>query len=258
MNIKEILTSIRGLAPEEMAAKWDNSGINVLGSAENITRLAVALDPTPSFVQEALEWGAECIVTHHPLYFDPIAPNTPGRYFEVLRMLLAKGAWLYGAHTSLDCCPDGPAQWLGRRLQLRNTNVLEPYDEDSAIGFGQVGNLPAAMDWKAFVQLLSEVLGCNSWREMGQHPSEVYTVAYLPGSGASAAQRAADAGADVFITGDFKYHQALETPLWVLDVGHFVIEEEMIRVFARELDETLERVDVRFFPSEDPFRFQSV
>lgn len=258
MNINKILKSVRGLAPEDMASEWDNSGINVLGSVDNTTKLAVALDPTPEFIEEALGWGAGFIATHHPLYFDPVAPNKPSRYLDVLRMLLAKGAWLYGAHTSLDCCPDGPAQWLGRRLGLKNTRVLEPLEKDYSVGFGQVGELPKALAWDDFEKLLAELLELGQWREMGTRPEKVRTVAYLPGSGSSAMESAVMAGADLFITGDFKYHQALEAPLCVLDVGHFIIEEEMTRIFARELDEALEDVEVRYFPSKDPFRFQTV
>ncbi|MBU1611992.1 MAG: Nif3-like dinuclear metal center hexameric protein [Proteobacteria bacterium] len=258
MNINGILDVVRRHAPEEYAADWDNCGISVLGSVEEVGRVAVALDPTPDFVREALAWGAGLIVTHHPLYFDPVAPNRDGRYLDVLRMVLGAGCWLYGAHTSLDCRPDGPASWLGRALGLQDARVLEPVEAGSAVGYGQMGRLPAPLDWAAFTDLLGSCIDREVWAEVGVRPATVSTVAYLPGSGSSAMTAAALAGADVFITGDLKYHQALEAPLCTLDVGHFSLEEEMTRLFAAELESALEGVEVTFFPSVDPFRFSAI
>lgn len=269
MEISKILEVIRSLAPEELADSWDNSGIQVLGCVSHAPKVAVALDPTPDFVRQALAWGAGMLVTHHPLYFDPVAPVVQGRYLDVLRMLLGQGAWLYGAHTSLDRCPDGPAQWLGHELDLANTRALEPLEEAApghakadavkyaGAGYGQVGSLPRALSWDEFTGRLERALGVGSWREAGLRPETVSTVAYLPGSGSSAMIDAAAAGADVFITGDLKYHQALETPLCTLDVGHFVIEEEMTRRLALEMDEALDDAEVRHFKGADPFKFRS-
>ena len=255
MNINEILEVVRRHAPEEYAADWDNCGISVLGSVEEVGRVAVALDPTPDFVRQALAWGAGLIVTHHPLYFDPVAPNRAGRYLDVLCMVLGAGCWLYGAHTSLDCRPDGPACWLGRALGLQDARVLEPVEAGSAVGYGQVGRLPEPLAWDVFVARLGSVIDREVWAEVGERPGTVCTLAYLPGSGSSAMAAAAQAGADVFITGDLKYHQALEAPLCTLDVGHFSLEEEMTRLFAAELAQALGGVEIKFFPSVDPFRF---
>ena len=170
--------------------------------------------------------------------------------------MLGNGAWLYCAHTTLDCSPQGTAFWLAQELELCRLHTLEPLTSSSELGFGQVGTLPAPLAWPDFSEKLAQVLGRSCWREIGCVPEKVSKVAYLPGSGASAMEAAAESGADVFITGDLKYHQALEAPLCILDVGHFVLEEEMMRRFALLLASTLSNVEVRFFESEDPFRFQ--
>jgi putative NIF3 family GTP cyclohydrolase 1 type 2 len=91
----------------------------------------------------------------------------------------------------------------------------------------------------------------------GDAPQTVARVAYCGGSGSSMADAAARAGADVLITGDMKYHAAVETPVCVVDVGHFSLEEEMMRLAALDLAERLgpEQVEVRFFKGTEPFRF---
>ncbi len=63
-------------------------------------------------------------------------------------------------------------------------------------------------------------------------------------------------GADVFITGDVKYHPAQESVGAVLDVGHFSLEEEMMRRFSVLLGEDLgKEVDVKFFSGRNPFAY---
>ncbi|MFW5836993.1 MAG: Nif3-like dinuclear metal center hexameric protein, partial [Desulfovibrionaceae bacterium] len=63
---------------------------------------------------------------------------------------------------------------------------------------------------------------------------------------------------DVFITGDIKYHQALEAQIPIIDVGHFCLEEEMMRRTAGLLQESLapHGLEVRFFEGSEPFRFR--
>jgi len=123
------------------------------------------------------------------------------------------------------------------------------------VGFGEVGSLPEPMKWEVFADKLAELTGCEAFSVSGPQPETVSTVAYCGGSGSSIAGKASRAGADVFVTGDVKYHGAVETPICMADVGHFSLEEEMMRRFALELDEALDGVDVQFFKGEDPFRF---
>lgn len=60
--------------------------------------LAVCLDPTPSSISKALELGAECILSHHPLLLKPVLPARLDAYHEVLRLLLTADVPLYAAH----------------------------------------------------------------------------------------------------------------------------------------------------------------
>jgi len=265
----------------------------------------------------------------------------------VLRRFVAAGSWLYAAHTSLDCRPDGPAFWLGRALglgdcasieicrtfpvrevffqapsrfterearplaemagvhalsqsaagevrvvadehalpevfeQFRAVFAAKPLEQYvrrlespvNTVGFGQVGNLPKAMAYEDFAQLLEHTLFKNqipmpgadgaaqriAWSECGPKPKTVRRVAYCTGSGGSLIPAAFAAGADVFICGDVKHHAAMESAGLVLDVGHFILEEEMMRLFSQELQKDLGKdVEVRFFPGKSPFRFRVV
>jgi dinuclear metal center YbgI/SA1388 family protein len=149
---------------------------------------------------------------------------------------------------------DAVAFALGRRPVFYVRELSAPCDE---VGFGEVGLLPEPMDFEDFSVVIDGLLpahGRGYWTVSGPQPERVAAVAYCGGSGASLVDRAAQAGADVFITGDMKYHPAVEAGVCVMDVGHFSLEEEMMRRFALELGGRLDGVEVRFLPGEDPFR----
>ena len=130
-------------------------------------------------------------------------------------------------------------------------------------GFGGVGNLPQPLSGAAFLERLGSLIGPVDIRRIGDLPQTVRRIAFCPGSGMSLLSAAAKAGADVYITGDAKYHQALDAlpgPPCVLDVGHFALEERMMRVWSGELSRLLspQGVHVHFLSGMSPFTHVSL
>jgi dinuclear metal center YbgI/SA1388 family protein len=326
MNIQHVLDTVRRLAPETLAAPWDKSGIQVAGQICDVGKVAVCLDPTPAALAECLAWGAQLVVSHHPLSLTPVQAGAEGPQIEALRLLLPRGAWLYAAHTSLDSRPNGPAWWLAEELGLGELRpievtgwlaalmvvfdagpaasriaedlsvepgVLAVFQEGEglvrlacgraawpaleralvaglgratefyvhaleeprrAVGFGVLGSLPEPLPLAEFETKLAALLGRDWWLACGPVPQTVARVAFCPGSGSSLVPLAAAAGADVFVSGEIKHHAAIEARCLVLDVGHFLLEEEMTRRFALEIAAAVPDLQVRFFPSPDPLR----
>ncbi len=123
-------------------------------------------------------------------------------------------------------------------------------------GFGCIGTLPAALAWDEFSARL-DALGLPLSRMAGQIPETVTRVAYCPGSGADLGPAAFAKGADVYLTGDVKYHQAqaVQDIGLTIDVGHFCLEETMMRTWSQSLDRELspEGVRVIFLQGRNPF-----
>lgn len=257
MDHAALIACIEQIAPPAGAAAWDNCGVQVAGTRQDMRRLAVTIDPAPERLREALAWGADMVLTHHPLYMEPRPLSHPGYFLDAARAMLASGAWLFAAHTSLDVQPAGPAGWLARALELTGLRVLEPTGPDAPrTGFGLAGELPAPLPWDDFAARLADCVERDFWALAGERPRTVGTVAYCTGSGAALGGAARAAGADVLVTGDLKYHQAMEAEIFTIDVGHFSLEERMVREMAALLDERLgpQGVAVRFFPGSDPLR----
>ncbi|MFU2210038.1 Nif3-like dinuclear metal center hexameric protein [Solidesulfovibrio sp. C21] len=326
MRVNDLIGVIERTAVPARAASWDRSGVQIAGSLADCDKLAVALDPTPSMVGEALAWGAQVILTHHPLTLSPRLPDRVDDYHRLLALVLGAKAWLYAAHTSLDTAVDGPPAWLADALDLTDRRILEPAGTEPhwqarwraapgkdvalalsalpgvtahpcvrqveavfparerarveaalaavcpeaslislvalaapavAYGYGLVGRLPAPTTLSELETRLAALLPRRFFIVAGDPSPVIASLAYCPGSGADMAPRAFAAGADVYLTGDLKYHQAQSVPpgKCVVDVGHFSLEEVMMRRFADDLAATLGETGptVRFFPGKDPF-----
>ncbi|MCQ2445146.1 MAG: Nif3-like dinuclear metal center hexameric protein, partial [Mailhella sp.] len=241
-----------------------------------IRRLAVCLDPAPEQIRLAAAHGADMVLTHHPLALEPQWTDALNGHTDCLRVLYSRDMPLYSCHTTLDANPLGPSAWLPDEFHLGNRTILEPcgtfvneHGEVLPGGFGCAGDLPEPMTAAEFCRALSAFLPlgrmCGTARLIGSPDAVIRRVAVCTGSGSSLIEDALRAGADLYITGDVKYHDAL--PLYsrhdpassdhsrtaVLDVGHFSLEEEMMRRFALMLEAQLEGVAVEFLPGTDPF-----
>ena len=274
MKQSELVRIIERTAPLGIAAPWDKSGVQVASAREDIRCLAVCLDPTPDSIRIALAEGAEMVLAHHPLVMEGRFTDRLDSYHEVLSLLFRAAVPLYSAHTSLDANPLGPVSWLAEEFGLcplaaedevrgesgfaapltvlEQTGTMERNGTPYACGFGVVGDCAGPITPEELKKMLALWLVGSCPRLVGTLPERIRRIAVCPGSGSSLAPEAAAAGADLLITGDVKYHAALEFPLPVLDVGHFSLEEEMMRRFALQLKENVSDVAVQFVPAQDP------
>ena len=130
-TVADILKYVETLAPTYMKMDWDNVGL-LCGSRETpVTKVLVALDPFEGVCREAAEWGAELIVTHHPIIFDPLKSVTEETTVGRSIMTLCRhGISAVNAHTNLDCAPGGVNDCLAGALGLEETVVLNPSGTD--------------------------------------------------------------------------------------------------------------------------------
>jgi dinuclear metal center YbgI/SA1388 family protein len=115
-------------------------------------------------------------------------------------------------------------------IALRNKN--------QDIGAGMVGTLPQPMAEEAFLQLVKERMKTDCIRHTALRGKEVHKVAVCGGSGSFLLRDAIAAGADCFITGDFKYHQFFDADsrIIIADIGHYESEQFTIELFQTLLN----------------------
>lgn len=141
----------------------------------------------------------------------------------------------------------------GASLRVLSQDLEHPV---ATVGFGFVGVFSEPLTWNALAADLEKILERSVFALAGPVPEIIRRLACCPGSGASMLPRVKQAGAEVFITGDMKYHDARtaeELGILVVDAGHFSLEERMMRFLAEQLRVRLsdEGLRVEFFPSRD-------
>jgi dinuclear metal center YbgI/SA1388 family protein len=155
---------------------------------------------------------------------------------------------------------------------LRALKASHPYEEPAfdliplhndagGMGLGRIGELPAPLPLADVAALVKERLGLSSLRLAGEREKVVRRIALCGGSGASLLRDAVRLGADLYVTGDIKYHEAREAEaqgIALLDAGHFATEKLMIQGVAGQLVAELarRRMEVAVIPCDgesDPF-----
>lgn len=127
MKCKEIAAVIEQLAPRSLAYDWDNVGLLFGDAEQEVTRLLLTLDMDIGVAQEAARVGAQMVVGHHPILFDPVSrvtAQTPdGR---LLQTLARNSVSYYAAHTNLDIAKGGLNDLLAKKFRLKHVEMLEP------------------------------------------------------------------------------------------------------------------------------------
>lgn len=255
MLLNEIIFAIESFAPLAYQADWDHSGWQVASANTEISTLAVFLDPTPPVIEAALAKGADLMLSHHPLGLKPRFPDKLDSYYEILQLLLGADVGLYAAHTSLDVNPAGPASWLGHSLGLHDIEILDPLGNAPQFGYGGIGELQSAVPIRDLIDKVLALTKLKGAIISGYSPElMIRKVAWCAGSGGSMISQAQNLGAEIYITGDIKYHDALSAQLPILDVGHHSLEEEMMARFAIMLQERMADLNIIFIPSKSPFK----
>lgn len=126
-SLGEIVDLLHGWYPPETAAGWDAVGLVHGDPDAAVEKVLFAVDPTLPVAEEAAQWGAQLLVTHHPLFLKPVhgfAPTTPkGR---TLWALTKAGCGLLAAHTNADQAEAGVSEAMARALGLTDIRPLEP------------------------------------------------------------------------------------------------------------------------------------
>lgn len=249
-TVGDILSYLETLAPRSMKMDWDNVGLLCGGKSRPVTKALVALDPFEGVCEEAAQWGAELILTHHPLIFSPLKSVTDETSIgRAVQLLCANSISAINAHTNLDCAPGGVNDCLAETLGLSDIQVIAPSGVDELgrpWGLLRQGTVEA-QPLSDFLPHVKEALHCDGLRYVnGGKP--VHRVAVGGGACASELLDAVNAGCDTFVTADVKYNQfwdAKDLGLNLIDAGHFPTENPVTALLAEKIAAQFPEVTVK-------------
>lgn len=353
MKLKEIVELIETFAPLQYQESYDNSGLAVGNVDMEITGVLLCTDITSEVIDEAVQQGANLVLSHHPVIFSPLKRLTGKTDTEriIIRALQSNIA-LYCAHTNMDNISDGVNQKICEKIGTRHNRILvpmpnrlrklvtyvpgdhaeavrnalfsagaghigkydscsyniegmgsfraqegaspyvgkigdihfeneirietifpveiknkvigallraHPYEEVAydiyalentfeRAGAGMMGELDQEMDEQTFLQHVKSAFQCKVIRHSNLRGRKIKKIAVCGGSGAYLIHDAIAAGADVFLTGEIKYHQFFEAEgqILLLDIGHYESEKFTIEIFYDILQKKLTNFAVHF------------
>lgn len=215
----------------EYQEDYDNSGFLLGDPRREVTGVLVAVDLTEAVATEAIERGFNLIVTHHPFIFSGLKRITPDSTAgRIVIQLVEHKVAVYAAHTNLDNLKNGVNGILAAHLGLEDCAILRPQHADAEVGAGMVGILPYPVPTVQFLEQLKASLHLPAMRVVKgalEIRSSIQKVAVCGGAGKFLIGDAIAAGADIYITGDLKYHdfQEAEGRIVLVDVGHYESEQ---------------------------------
>jgi dinuclear metal center YbgI/SA1388 family protein len=128
VRVAQITEAVERIAPLSLAEEWDNCGLQVGDPEAEANRVLIALTPLPEVFEESDEKGADFLLFHHPLIFEPLKAIVTSSYpGGLLARAIRNGLAVYAAHTSYDAAPTGVSVALARTLGLGGPlRVLSP------------------------------------------------------------------------------------------------------------------------------------
>ncbi|MCK5856109.1 MAG: Nif3-like dinuclear metal center hexameric protein [Bacteroidales bacterium] len=337
MQLQKLISELEHLAPLSYQESYDNAGLIVGSSNQEIAKALICFDVTEEVLAEAKAIGASLIISHHPIVFGGLKKLNGKNYVErIVIDAIKSDIALYAMHTNLDNVILGTNRILAEKLGLKNVQVLVPlkgrfrklvtfcpskyaekvrtaifeagagyigkynqcsfntkgegsfranadakpfvgeidqlqfeeeirvetifpdyfegkiinalkkahpyeevaYDiyklenESTELGAGIIGDLEVAEDELDFLNRLKNICRADGIRYTKLRNKNVKKVALCGGSGAFLIHKAKAAHADVYITGDVKYHEFFDadSQIVIADIGHYESEQ-----FTKEL-----------------------
>ena len=234
-TLAELLLAVEELWPESLAEGWDEVGLVAGHPSSPVSKVMFAVDPTLEVIEEAVDLGAELLITHHPLLLKGVtsvaATSAKGR---AVHRLIESGTALLTVHTNGDSAVGGVSDVLADALGLQDavplTVAANGLPEE---GIGRVGDLAEAMSLGDFAARVYGILPsvAGGVRVSGDKDGLVRRIAVCGGAGDSLFTEVRASNADVYVTADLRHHpasEAREAALngrpYLVDVSHFASE----------------------------------
>ncbi len=228
MNKFQIITELENFAPIQSQEDWDNSGWIVDNEIKDIKKIILCLTPTKDVFNQAKNQNCEMIISHHPLFTVPIE-------FKTIN--------IYSAHTNLDKANGGTTDTLIKKLGLENYKINIKHDYLRFIDF--------QIEINKFVNILRKV-SPNLRYVNNFGVKKLHKIAFCAGSGSEFINEAKSLGADALVTGDLKFHTALDSEIPIFDIGHFESEILILPVIKSLLPKEIEII---FANEKSPFNY---
>lgn len=241
-KVKDFYGYLNSIAPFETQEDWDNSGMLVGDMDAEVKKVAVVLDITHEEIKKAKAIGADLIISHHPVIFNPIKSVTSG---SVPYELVASSINALCCHTPLDIADGGTNDSLAKLLGINVTRADDPILRLGTVEPTTAENLAG----KIAKTLNTKVRYADAGRKIEK-------IAICTGAGCSLIEAAGEI--DAFITGDASHHNFLDcvqAGITLIAAGHYETEIVVVPVLVKKLQAQFPDIEIIDIKQENPIKF---
>ena len=241
-KVKDFYGYLNSIAPFETQEDWDNSGMLVGDMNAEVKKVAVVLDITHEEIKKAKAIGADLIISHHPVIFNPIKSVTKG---SVPYELVASSINALCCHTPLDIADGGTNDSLAELLGIEVTRTENPILRLGTVEPTTAENLAG----KIAKTLNTKVRYADAGRKIEK-------IAICTGAGCSLIEAAGEI--DAFITGDASHHNFLDcvqAGITLIAAGHYETEIVVVPVLVKKLQAQFPEIEIIDIKQENPIKF---
>lgn len=237
----ELLSALEGVAPLSLAESWDNCGMQIDLRPEEINKIMVCLELSRAVINEAVDFGADFIITHHPLYFRGIKKIDCGEIIgDYTYTLIKNGISVYSSHTCFDKAEHGNNRYLAELIGLQKVKDFGDMEEELIGVYGELEKEKALKDVLFELAYILKI-SPRELRFIGRPESMIKKIGLCTGAGIEMLEAAEKQGCNLFITGDIKHHDAvnaMEKGLCTIDAGHYGTE----KIFTENMSDQLKKI----------------
>lgn len=241
-KVKDFYGYLNSIAPFETQEDWDNSGMLVGDMDAEVKKVAVVLDITHEEIKKAKAIGADLIISHHPVIFNPIKSVTRG---SVPYELVASSINALCCHTPLDIADGGTNDSLAELLGINVTRA-----DDPILRLGTVEPTTAQ-------ELAGKIANTlNTKVRYADAGKKIKKIAICTGAGCSLIEAAGEI--DAFITGDASHHNFLDcvqAGITLIAAGHYETEIVVVPVLVKKLQAQFPDIEIIDIKQENPIKF---
>ncbi len=221
MKIEQIYNYLDKLSPFELQDSWDNSGLLLGSMNQEINKIALSIDVDEELI-ESLDKDT-LLITHHPIIFGGVKQMNYDTYpSNLLHKMVRKKISNIAMHTNFD------------KTHLNSYVAIEILGYEILEVDGYINYLKVDEEFDVFAKKISKYFKLENTKCVKCHDF-VKIVALTTGSGCSLIK---NVKADCFLTGDIKYHDAMEAKsinLSLIDIGHFESEHFFGEILLKHL-----------------------
>lgn len=243
MIVKDIYNILDNLSPFSLQEKWDNAGLLVGSMADEIKSVYISIDLDEKLVDEMEE--NSLVITHHPLIFSGLKRVNYDSYStKLLKKLIKKDISLISMHTNID-------KTHLNKYVAQDILGLEVLNSEEFVSYANVN-----ISFDDLVKDISKKLNLKTTKAV-RCKDYINTVAIVTGAGMSLLN---EVQADCFLTGDIKYHDAMEAKargISLIDIRHYESERYFSTLIEGLLSEHLKKNELKAIitASQNPFEF---